>query len=126
MEIRRFDHPDRYSPASSELRIADCTHFVLHSFIQLIQFFVLSWSKSYFVAGLTSGITGTVVGILYSSNSKIDVYIPMIIFVKFDRSLRKKCCEDGSIPIPRVRQRVFDAESGKYYMVTKFTLLLAF
>jgi hypothetical protein len=77
-------------------------------------------------AGLTSGITGTVVGILYSSNSEIGIHLPMIVFVKFDRSLGIKCCEDGSIPIPRVRERVFDAESGKYYMVTKFPLLLAF
>jgi hypothetical protein len=71
------------------------------------------------LGGLTSGITGTVLGILYSSNSEIGVHLPMIVFVKFDRNLGMKCCEDGSIP----RLKVFDAESGKYFMFTKFPLL---
>jgi hypothetical protein len=77
-------------------------------------------------AGLTSGITGTVTGLLYNKYARVNVHLPTVIFVKFDRELSIKCVEQGSIPIPRVRERTFIPELKRYCTVSTFPLLLSF
>jgi hypothetical protein len=77
-------------------------------------------------AGLASGVKGVVTGFLYDRRARPGFQQPVVIFVRFDNSIGIKCCELGSIPIPRVSVRLFDKEQNRWTLARTFPLMLSF
>jgi len=77
-------------------------------------------------AGLASGQTGTVVGVLYGKKAKIGIDAPEVIFVKFDKRHKIRTVERESVPIPRVKRTIFNNEIDRKAVVRYFPLQLAF
>jgi hypothetical protein len=77
-------------------------------------------------AGLATGVKGVVTGFLYHKRPRPGFQQPVVVFFRFDNSIGIKCCELGSIPIPRVYLRLFDKQQNRWTLTSTFPVMLAF